>query len=129
MDKMQVGLNGLHEVRLTLNPLVHLLPCRPLAAQARDLGVQGSVSVAFGLAGVDVADARSWRAWDCPELGAVGPRAKAVDGPFRYLEALDMHNWQDCTGLCWVNVPEAIPRRSSWPCFRLTFPYLRYLLV
>jgi hypothetical protein len=40
----------------------------------------------------------------CPELGAISPRAKAVDGPFRDLEALDMHNWQDCTGLCWVNV-------------------------
>jgi hypothetical protein len=63
MDKMQVGLNGLHEVRLTLNPLVHLLPRHPLAAQARDLGAQGGVCVAFGLAGVDVADARSWRVW------------------------------------------------------------------
>jgi hypothetical protein len=55
MDQMRVVLNGLHEICLTLNLLVHL-PRRPLAAQAHDLGVQGGVDVAFGLAGVDIAD-------------------------------------------------------------------------
>jgi hypothetical protein len=54
MDQMQVVLDGLHEVCLTPNPLIHL-PRHLLTAQARNLGVQGGVSIAFGLAGVDIA--------------------------------------------------------------------------